>query len=305
MTGTTAILRLTLAAICAVAIPVAAQETGDLDRLRQHALELVNDARSEAGLSTLSLGPVLNEAAQGHAADMADRDYYAHDTPDGRTPRDRFNAAGGSRWALSGENIAKCTGCTTPPDSARVEAFHEGWMQSPGHRENILSDGFDRFGFGIVGAADEVYAVQTFAGSGQVADTPALGAEEAGAVALDAINVRRQNDGLAPLEASEALAVAAERVLEARLAGEDLPENILSILPEGVTGWTSIAIRTGSRGGAGGALAKGAIVSFVEDWASGDTEATLGGERAAYLGFAAAALGDGRATAVAVFGGRD
>ncbi|PIL21192.1 hypothetical protein P775_05625 [Puniceibacterium antarcticum] len=140
-----------VATLCAAASTAAAQETGDIETLRQRALELVNASRSEAGLSDLTLGPILNDAAQGHAADMIARDFYAHVGPDGGTPFDRFLAAGGSRWGLSGENIATCSGCTLPPDIERLEAFHEGWMQSPGHRDNILSEGFNRFGFGIAG----------------------------------------------------------------------------------------------------------------------------------------------------------
>ncbi len=304
MTAFTTIGILLTAAFCANVVPAAAQEAGELDQLRQRALDLVNAARREAELPALSHGTVLVEAAQDHADDMRARDYYAHVTPDGRTPRDRFSAAGGERWAMSGENIAKCTGCSLPPDIARIEAFQDGWMQSPEHRENILSPGFDRFGFGIAGAAGEIYAVQTFAGPGQDEDAPALDGAQVRAAALDAVNARRADTGLAKLEPSEPLDAAAAKVLEARLSGAEMPGNIFGLLPEGATGWTSIEIRSGSRGGSGVALSQGDIASFVEDWASGEDGAMLGGASAGYLGFAASAGSDGRATAVALFGGR-
>ena len=305
MTGLTAFRSLALAALCAAVTPAAAQESGDFEALRQRALELVNASRSEAGLPELSLGPILNEAAQSHAVDMVERDYYAHVGPDGQTPADRFLAAGGSRWALSGENIAMCSGCTAPPDIERVEAFHEGWMQSPEHRENILTEGFDRFGFGIAGEAGEIYAVQTFAGAGEDGDAPALTPGEAHAAALEEIDAHRDSAGLDPLDPSEPLTTVAERVLEARLADEEPPEDIFGLLPEGETGWTSLSILSGSRGGSGAAISQEDVAAFVEDWASGNTGAPLGGERATHLGFAAEARDDGRATAVAVFGGRD
>ncbi|SFH39364.1 Uncharacterized conserved protein YkwD, contains CAP (CSP/antigen 5/PR1) domain [Palleronia marisminoris] len=305
MTGLTALRSLALAALCATALPAAAQDAGDLDALRQRALELVNTSRSEAGLPELSLGPILNEAAQSHAVDMVERDYYAHVGPDGQTPADRFLAAGGSQWALSGENIAMCSGCMPPPDIERIEAFHEGWMQSPEHRENILTGGFDRFGFGVAGEADEIYAVQTFAGPGEDDDAPALTAEEAHAAALAEMNAHRESAGLGPLDPSEPLSTVAERVLEARLADEEPPKDIFGLLPEGETGWTSLSILSASRGGSGVALSKEDVAAFVEGWASGNAGASLGGERATHLGFAAATRDDGRATAVAVFGGRD
>ena len=304
MTGPAALRELAFIAFAA-AIPAAAQETGDLDRLRQRALELVNDERGEAGLSPLSLGTVLNEAAQTHAADMAERAYYAHVTPDGVTPRDRFRAAGGSQWAPSGENIARCSGCAPPPDIARVEAFHEGWMQSPPHRENILAPEFDSLGFGIAGDEDEIYAVQSFAGPGKESDAPTLTTAEARAAALLKINARRQNRGLAALRQSDPLEAVAGAVLEARLSGEDLPQNIFDLLPEGAAGWTSVRARTASRGGSGVSLTDDEVTAFVESWVSAETDAPLGGPRAAYLGFAAAMRENGRATAVAVFGGRD
>lgn len=303
MTGHPALRSLAFAALCAAASPAAAQDTGDLDALRQRALDLVNEARSDAGLSSLSLGPILNEAAQGHAVDMLDRDYYAHVTPDGETPVDRFQAAGGSRWALSGENIAMCAGCTPPADITRVEEFHEGWMQSPEHRDNILTEGFDRFGFGIAGEADEIYAVQTFAGPGGDGDAPALSDEDIRATALEEMNARREAAGLDPLKASEPLSTAAEQVLDARLADEEPPRDIFGLLPEESTGWTSVAVLSASRGGSGASLSQEDVAGFVEDWASGDT--SFGGERASHMGFAAASREDGRATAVAVFGGRN
>ena len=302
MTAPAAIRGPILALACAIVAPAAAQEADGLDALRGYALALTNAARAEAGLDALGPGPILDEAAQGHAEDMAGREYYDHVAPDGTTPADRFRAAGGSRWALSGENIARCSGCASPPDRARVEAFHDGWMQSPEHRDNVLGAGFDRMGFGIAGEGDRIYAVQTFAGPGDGGDRPALDVVGLRAAALRAVNGHRKDAELAPLEPDAALDAVAERVLDARLSGEDVPENLFGLLPEGAGGWTGLAVRSASRGGAGGALGGEDVAAFVDGW--GETDAPLGAAGAGHLGFAAAARDDGRATAVAVFGTR-
>ena len=115
---------------------VAAQ---DAETLSRHALDLVNEARQEQGLGSLALGDDLEEAAQAHAADMLERDFYAHVSPEGDDVADRYTDAGGSEWELVAENIARCIACDVPADLQRVDAFQKGWMNSPGHRANILT----------------------------------------------------------------------------------------------------------------------------------------------------------------------
>ena len=285
-----------------------AQDTGDLSALRQEALDLTNAARGTAGLSELHPSKLLDEVALGHARDMLERDYYAHVTPEGETPFERFIAEGGSRWGISGENIATCEGCPTPPDRARVRAFHEGWMQSPGHRENILSDGFDSFGFGVVGQGDEILAVQTFSGPGADAGAAEpLTPETAGNLALGEINAARAAAGLDRLERSDALDTVAERVL-ASLDDDPgaLPDNVFGLLPEEASGWTSLALQSASLGGTGATLSQEDVATIISDWAAdSEAETSLGGAASSHLGFAAKAAGDGRTSAVAVFGGRE
>jgi uncharacterized protein YkwD len=293
-------------AACLAAGPAAGQGTAPDGDLGAHALSLVNEARAGEGLGALAADDMLDEAARVHAEDMLARGFYDHVTPEGRTARDRYEAAGGGAWAVSGENIARCTGCSTPPDAERVEAFHGGWMQSPGHRANVLSPGFARFGFAIVGADGEAYAVQTFAGpgagpgaaDGAPTDLPALRA-----AVLDEVNARRAETGLAPLEADEALDATAEAALDAVIETDALPADPFGLLPEGAGGWTSLALRTVSRGGAGARLRMGDAAAFVEAMASG--RGTLGGPDAGHLGVTARADGTGRKTAVVVFGGQN
>jgi uncharacterized protein YkwD len=90
-------------------------------------VRLTNVERAKVGCAALRVDPRLAAAAQGHSADMADRDYFSHTTPEGVSPWDRAKAAGYAD--PSAENIAM--GYRT------AVAVVAGWMGSPGHRANI------------------------------------------------------------------------------------------------------------------------------------------------------------------------
>ena len=116
----------------------------------QQVLDLTNVERAKAGCPALQMDSRLQQAAQGHSQDMADKDYFAHNDPDGTTPWDRAEAAGYPN--PSGENIAM--GYPTP---AKVM---EAWMNSPGHRANILNCDSHELGVGYV-VDDEDGAIWT------------------------------------------------------------------------------------------------------------------------------------------------
>jgi uncharacterized protein YkwD len=98
--------------------------------------------------------PALRCAARLHSKDMHDRDFFAHDSPDGTTPWARMEAAGYA-WSRAGENIA--WGYRTP---AAVVA---GWLASPGHCRNILAAGFRDLGVGYYeGASGGPWWTQDF-----------------------------------------------------------------------------------------------------------------------------------------------
>ncbi|MFE6222833.1 CAP domain-containing protein [Streptomyces sp. NPDC057854] len=103
-------------------------------------LSLVNAERAKAGCGPLTANATLARAAQGHSADMAARDFFDHTNPDGDGPGERVTAAG-YPWSTYGENIAK--GQTT------AEQVMEAWMNSPGHRANILNCDFKELGVGV------------------------------------------------------------------------------------------------------------------------------------------------------------
>ena len=148
--------------LAALTLPPPEARAGALDDARERALELVNRDRLKRGRKPLSFDPALNRAAQVHAEDMLRRGYFSHKGRDGRRARQRYLDAGGSRRVSSGENIATCRGCATPPDDARLKRLQRNWMNSRGHRVNILRREFTRFGYGLAYRNKRLYAVQTF-----------------------------------------------------------------------------------------------------------------------------------------------
>ena len=302
---------LPIALACAAALPCAAQPT-EPDDPAALALSLVNEARAEEGLPALERGARVSEAAQAHAEDMLARGYYDHVSPEGETARDRFLDAGGGRGPVVAENIARCEGCPTPPGTERVRGFQSGWMQSPGHRENILAEGLDRFGFGLAaedGAGEgKTYAVQMFAGPGTPPGAAPgqaperVGPEEAAEAALEALNADRAERGLEPLTLSEDLSAAARAAARGATLAEgrlELPGDVFGLLPEGAEGWTGLAVSAESCGGCGSYPVAGDAAHFAPRLAAEE-----GAEAFTHLGFALAADGTGRKTAVAIHGRR-
>jgi uncharacterized protein YkwD len=107
----------------------------------------LNAQRERYGLRALQLDMRLSEAARRHALDMVRRDYFAHDSLGGGTFVDRIRRAGYLRGARSwtvGENLAWGRGSTSAP-----RAITEMWMNSPGHRANILYGSFREVGIGL------------------------------------------------------------------------------------------------------------------------------------------------------------
>ncbi|MEU9925009.1 CAP domain-containing protein [Streptomyces griseoluteus] len=114
----------------------AATASGDVARI----VELVNAERAKAGCSPVALNSTLTKAAQDHSADMAAHNTMSHTGSDGSDPGSRITAAG-YQWSAYGENVAY--GYSTP------EQVMAGWMNSPGHRENILNCSFKEIGVGL------------------------------------------------------------------------------------------------------------------------------------------------------------
>lgn len=107
---------------------------------------ITNQARLENGCpAMLTSNPLLEIAAQRHSEDMALRGYVDHVSPDGVNPTTRLAEVGYS-WSRYGENIA--AGHDSPASVV------EGWMNSPGHRANILNCDFREIGVGYAEATE-------------------------------------------------------------------------------------------------------------------------------------------------------
>jgi uncharacterized membrane protein required for colicin V production len=116
-------------------------------------LVLINKERTNKGLKALKMDEKLQEVARAHGEDMFARGYFAHNTPEGKTPFDRMNEAG-IKYVVAGENLAL---------APNLETAHQGLMDSKGHRENILSTDFGKVGIGVIdgGKYGEIF-VQEF-----------------------------------------------------------------------------------------------------------------------------------------------
>ncbi|MFK4024354.1 CAP domain-containing protein [Streptomyces albogriseolus] len=102
-------------------------------------LRLVNAERAKVGCSPVTADSALTGLATAFSDDMADRGFFDHTDPDGDTPWDRAQAAGISN--LGGENIAR--------GQADAESVMQAWMDSPGHKANILNCDFKTLGVGV------------------------------------------------------------------------------------------------------------------------------------------------------------
>lgn len=116
-------------------------------------VRLVNDIRAQNGLEPLTENWELSRVARYKSQDMRDNGYFAHNSPTYGTPFQMIKAFGLS-FRTAGENIAK--GYSTP------EAVVNGWMNSSGHRANILNASYKEIGVGYVAQGN--YWTQMFIG---------------------------------------------------------------------------------------------------------------------------------------------
>jgi len=126
------------------------------DALESGAMELLNAERAAAGLGSLTCHLDMLEVARDHSDDMIAREFFDHINPDGEAPWDRMDRHGVFGWKTVGENIA--AGQTT------AREVHGDWMNSPGHRANILTPEFTHAAIGVgQDAAGTLYWTQVFA----------------------------------------------------------------------------------------------------------------------------------------------
>ncbi len=105
-----------------------------------NVVTLTNQSRQGMGLGMLTENSLLDKAAQSKADDMLKKSYFSHNTPDGHTPWD-FITASGYSYITAGENLAV--------NFTQAENVEAAWMNSPGHRANILNKNYQNIGVGI------------------------------------------------------------------------------------------------------------------------------------------------------------
>lgn len=133
-----------------VNIPVADAEAQSYE---QQVVTLVNQKRAQNGLKPLTANWQLSRVARYKSQDMHDKNYFSHTSPTYGSPFDMIKSFGIS-YRTAGENIAM--GYKTP------QAVVDGWMNSPGHRANILNASFTQIGVGYVASGN--YWTQMFIG---------------------------------------------------------------------------------------------------------------------------------------------
>lgn len=129
--------------------PMTLDEAGEMAMVN-----LVNRARTEAGLNPLAIDPELTAVSRAHSEEMFRLGYFAHTSPETGNSGDRLNAAGVT-YLVAGENLAF---------APSVATAHTRLMQSPDHYANIMNPNFTRIGIGIVEAENRgLMITQTFA----------------------------------------------------------------------------------------------------------------------------------------------
>jgi uncharacterized protein YkwD len=301
-----------LTLLFAFLLPAAAyaQSVDNIETLRERSLALVNEERDARGLGTLQLEDDLNEAALAHAQDMLERRYFAHTSPEGENVLDRFLEAGGEDGRVVRENLSNCEGCRERPDIAAVEQMHEGWMDSPGHRANILAEGLNGFGFAVVQNEDgRRYGVQTFAGPGmprgEAPDSSVEVLEPEAQTELAASIINGMRSGADTAQANGRL----RRHVESKLPSDDLAGaglgdiGVLQEIP-GDFPWLRYQVLSGRCGGCGEVPTNSDVHFFLDNWEkNARSRKILEDGSFTEIGLAIAADGEGRKIGVLLLAG--
>ena len=115
--------------------------SSDMNDFEQQVVKLTNAERTKAGLAPLQTDVKLMASAREKSLDMQKNNYFSHTSPTLGSPFDQMKARG-IAYKAAGENIAK--GQRTPQEVVKA------WMDSPGHRANIMSSSFTHIGVGYV-----------------------------------------------------------------------------------------------------------------------------------------------------------
>jgi len=136
---------------------VSSRRLVEIESLEQQCLDEINLIRRAQSLAPLDFYKDLLPVARAYSHRMAEERFFSHNDPEGRTVRERVGEAN-ITWRMVGENLAYSNGYTNP-----VSASLHGWMESPGHRKNILDPDYRLTAIGAWISADgTVYFTEIF-----------------------------------------------------------------------------------------------------------------------------------------------
>jgi uncharacterized protein YkwD len=137
--------------------PLGEEKLQEIESLEVQCLNEVNRLRQSHRLVPLAFSENLLQVARSYSRRMAEEKFFSHNDPEGRSVRERVNEAN-IKWRMVGENLAFSNGYINP-----VAISLRGWMDSPGHRRNILDPDWRHTAIGVWISADgTVYFTEIF-----------------------------------------------------------------------------------------------------------------------------------------------
>lgn len=131
-------------------------QSTDIEEMEAEIVRQINNIRQENDLNVLEDNDRLAQVARSYSRTMAQENFFSHTSPDGTTPAQRVGSAG-ILFRVVGENLFQSTNLPNPS-----ERSVEGWMNSQGHRENILRSVYTQTGVGIWRDGNTYYITQLF-----------------------------------------------------------------------------------------------------------------------------------------------
>lgn len=137
-------------------IVVAPAQSSSTAEMEAQVQAQINEIRQQQGLEPLKYNEQLAQVARDYSQKMAEQNFFEHTSPQGDTVADRVSGAG-IFYFVVGENLFMGTNL---PDPASMAV--EGWMESPGHRDNILREEYRETGIGVWQQGNTYYFTQLF-----------------------------------------------------------------------------------------------------------------------------------------------
>jgi uncharacterized protein YkwD len=150
------LIALVVAGVISAGLSYAAEPTSPVDLMERRVTQEINAVRGEHMRPPLRVDAELARLAREYSCALLHRGALSHTDPDGKTVSDRVLSVG-KKFLAVGENLARSTGPGDP-----LGAAIDAWMQSPGHRENILRPDFTDTGVGVCREGTTYYFTQLF-----------------------------------------------------------------------------------------------------------------------------------------------